>query len=59
MIKNLDTNEWKIEHRNDGYSFIGIPDHYNNKEHYYWLGPLTRKDAEWLFDAIRLKQSKV
>ena len=56
--KDFDTNKWKIEHRGDGVSFIGVPDHYDGKEHYYWIGPMTPTSACWLFDAILLKQKE-
>ena len=53
----LDKNEWRIEHRDDGLSFIGFPYTHNGKIEYGWtIGPMDRKTAEWLYEAIKLKQ---
>ena len=46
--------EWKIEHRSDGSSFVGVPS--ENELRSCWIGPMTKKDAEWLLDAVRRKQ---
>jgi len=57
--KTLEENEWKIEHRDDGLSFIGFPYIRNGKIEYGWtIGPMDRKTAEWIYDAITSKQNK-
>jgi hypothetical protein len=56
--KILDTESWKIEHRSDGLSFISYPYKYteNDKMKDIWFGPFDKFVAEWLIDAIKLKQ---
>jgi hypothetical protein len=50
--------EWKIEHRNDGISFMAFPYKVRGKTEYGWtIGPMDRHVAEWLFDAVKRKQS--
>lgn len=49
---------WKVEHRNDGASFIAIPYKYKGGtvKDAWVIGPLEKDIAEWLFDAIIEKQ---
>jgi hypothetical protein len=55
----LDCAKWKIEHRDDGFSFIAFPYNFRGSIEYGWIiGPTDRYVAEWLFDAVKQKQAK-
>lgn len=55
----FDSAEWKIEHRGDGQSFLGIPyKTTSGKVDVGWIVcGLPRWKAEWIFDAVSRKQA--
>ncbi len=57
----LDSAEWGIEHRDDGVSFLSVPDRDRRNPDKiirpYWIGPLSPEVANWLLEAIHAKQS--
>ena len=59
-VSLLDRAEWKIEHRDDGISFVAFPYNLRGKTEYGWaIGPMDRHVAEWIYDAVKRKQSNV
>lgn len=56
----LASAEWGINHRDDGLSFIGVPDQIppdttgdSPKVKLVWMGPLPKLQAEWMIAALR------
>lgn len=53
----LSGEPWKIEHGEDGLSFLAFPWSRDGQIEEAWLGPMDRHVAEWLFDAVQQKQT--
>lgn len=54
----LDTEQWKLAPSYSKLTWcISVPYLYQNKIEDGWIiGPLTKETAEWLHDAIKIKQ---
>ena len=62
LIENiLNTETWKIAHVEVNRSFISAP-HQNidgSISDTWVIGPMSKISAEWLFDAIKIKQELI
>jgi len=58
MNKSFKKIPWKVEHREDGMSFMAVPyDRKNKSVEYAWvIGGLEKEIIDWLSQAVEEKQ---